>query len=77
MHLGEGLTALPGIEVRAGTDGLASLGAEADVCVNGVVGFAGLRVTMAALEAGRRLALANKESLIAGGPVVALPWCLS
>ncbi len=53
-----------------GEDGLASLGAEADVCVNGVVGFAGLRVTMATLEAGRRLALANKESLIAGGPVV-------
>jgi 1-deoxy-D-xylulose-5-phosphate reductoisomerase len=61
---------LPGVEVRAGTEGLASLGAEADVCVNGVVGFAGLRVTLAALEAGRRLALANKESLIAGGPVV-------
>ena len=61
---------LPGIEVRAGEDGLASLGAEAEVCVNGVVGFAGLRVTLAALEAGRRLALANKESLIAGGPVV-------
>ena len=38
--------------------------------VNGVVGFAGLPVTLAALEAGRRLALANKESLIAGGPVV-------
>jgi 1-deoxy-D-xylulose-5-phosphate reductoisomerase len=34
------------------------------------VGFAGLRVTLAALAAGRRLALANKESLIAGGPVV-------
>ena len=61
---------LPGVEVRAGTEGLASLGAEADVCVNGVVGFAGLSVTMATLEAGRRLALANKESLIAGGPVV-------
>ncbi len=61
---------LPGIEVRAGTAGLASLGAEADVCVNGVVGFAGLEVTLATLEAGRRLALANKESLIAGGPVV-------
>jgi 1-deoxy-D-xylulose-5-phosphate reductoisomerase len=42
----------------------------ADVVVNGVVGFAGLPVTLAALEAGRRLALANKESLIAGGPVV-------
>ncbi|HMJ74474.1 MAG TPA: 1-deoxy-D-xylulose-5-phosphate reductoisomerase, partial [Iamia sp.] len=63
-------TALPGVEVRAGTKGLASLGAEADVCVNGVVGFAGLEVTLATLEAGRRLALANKESLIAGAPVV-------
>jgi 1-deoxy-D-xylulose-5-phosphate reductoisomerase len=38
--------------------------------VNGVVGFAGLGVTLAALGAGKRLALANKESLIAGGPVV-------
>ena len=35
------------------------------------VGFAGLSVTLAALEAGRRLALANKESIIAGAPVVA------
>ena len=43
---------------------------EADVVVNGVVGFAGLPVTLATLEAGRRLALANKESLIAAGPVV-------
>ncbi len=42
----------------------------ADVVLNAVVGFAGLPVTMAALEAGRRLALANKESLIAGAPVV-------
>ncbi|MCB0977277.1 MAG: 1-deoxy-D-xylulose-5-phosphate reductoisomerase [Acidimicrobiales bacterium] len=57
-------------ELRVGVDGLASLGAEADVCVNGVVGFAGLDVTLATLNAGRRLALANKESLIAGGPVV-------
>ena len=60
----------PGTEVRAGEEALAELGALADVCVNGVVGFAGLRVTLAALAAGRRLALANKESLIAGGPVV-------
>jgi 1-deoxy-D-xylulose-5-phosphate reductoisomerase len=59
-----------GTEVRAGEAALADLGAAADVCVNGVVGFAGLRVTLAALAAGRRLALANKESLIAGGPVV-------
>jgi 1-deoxy-D-xylulose-5-phosphate reductoisomerase len=38
--------------------------------VDGVVGFAGLPVTLAALQAGKRLALANKESLIAGAPVV-------
>jgi 1-deoxy-D-xylulose-5-phosphate reductoisomerase len=62
--------ALPECEVRAGDDGLASLAEEADVVVNGVVGFAGLAVTLATLRAGRRLALANKESLIAAGPVV-------
>ncbi|WP_334144891.1 1-deoxy-D-xylulose-5-phosphate reductoisomerase [Rhabdothermincola sp.] len=61
---------LPACDVRAGPDALASLAGEADVIVNGVVGFAGLPVTLAALEAGRRLALANKESLIAAGPVV-------
>ena len=69
-RVAEAAERLPGVELRSGTDGLASLGAEADVCVNGVVGFAGLEVTLATLEAGRRLALANKESLIAGGPVV-------
>jgi len=61
---------LPQCEVRAGSGALASLAEEADVVVNGVVGFAGLPVTLATLEAGRRLALANKESLIAAGPVV-------
>jgi 1-deoxy-D-xylulose-5-phosphate reductoisomerase len=59
-----------GTEVAAGVDALAGVGAVADVCVNGIVGFAGLRLTLATLAAGRRLALANKESLIAGGPVV-------
>jgi len=43
---------------------------EADVVVNAVVGFAGLPVTVETLRAGKRLALANKESLIAAGPVV-------
>lgn len=38
--------------------------------VNGIVGSAGLRATVAGLEAGNRVALANKESLVAGGPVV-------
>ncbi len=54
-------------------DVLADLAAlpEADVVLNAVVGFAGLPATLAALTHGKRLALANKESLIAGGPVVA------
>jgi 1-deoxy-D-xylulose-5-phosphate reductoisomerase len=49
-----------GIEVLAGADALAEIARHADVVVNGVVGFAGLPVTLAALQAGRRLALANK-----------------
>jgi 1-deoxy-D-xylulose-5-phosphate reductoisomerase len=44
--------------------------APADVVINGVVGFAGLPVTIETLRAGKRLGLANKESLIAAGPVV-------
>ncbi len=45
--------------------------ADAEVVLNAVVGFAGLPATLSALRHGKRLALANKESLIAGGPVVA------
>ena len=59
-----------GTEVVAGPTALADVATDADVVVNGVVGFAGLGVTLAALAAGKRLALANKESLIAAGPVV-------
>jgi 1-deoxy-D-xylulose-5-phosphate reductoisomerase len=66
--------ALPGCEIRGGPDALASLAGDADTVVNGVVGFAGLDVTLATLNAGKRLALANKESLIAAGPVVRKAW---
>jgi 1-deoxy-D-xylulose-5-phosphate reductoisomerase len=59
-----------GTEVLAGKEALADAASMADVAVNGVVGFAGLGVTLSALESGKRLALANKESLIAAGPVV-------
>jgi 1-deoxy-D-xylulose-5-phosphate reductoisomerase len=59
--------ALPFAEVVAD---LADLTDTADVVVNGVVGFAGLQVTVRTLQLGKRLALANKESLIAGAPVV-------
>ena len=58
---------LPGVEV---VGELAAVAGPADVVVNGVVGFAGLDVTIETLRTGRRLALANKESLIAAGPVV-------
>jgi 1-deoxy-D-xylulose-5-phosphate reductoisomerase len=60
-----------GTEVLAGPEALVHIATVADTVVNGVVGFAGLPVTLACLYAGKRLALANKESLIAGGPVVA------
>ncbi len=43
---------------------------EADVVLNALVGALGLEPTLAALESGARLALANKESLVAGGPLV-------
>ena len=45
-------------------------GMAADVVLNGITGAVGLRPTLAALEAGTTLALANKESLIIGGPLV-------
>ncbi len=60
----------PGTELTGGVGALAAISGEADICVNGVVGFAGLGVTIGALAAGKRLALANKESLITAGPVV-------
>jgi 1-deoxy-D-xylulose-5-phosphate reductoisomerase len=59
-------------EVLAGPEGIAELAArECDVVLNAVTGAVGLAATLAALDAGRVLALANKESLIMGGPLVA------
>jgi len=57
--------------ILAGPDAAAELAAwDADVVLNGIAGAAGLPPTLAALAAGRTLALANKESLIIGGPLV-------
>ena len=56
-----------GLGAKAAAD-LAQL-EEVDVVLNAVVGAAGLRASVAALEAGKVLALANKESLVAGGEV--------
>lgn len=63
--------ALPGVEVLTGADGVvAAAGCGADVVLNGMTGSVGLRPTLAALAAGSTLALANKESLVAGGALV-------
>ena len=59
--------ALPGTTVTADLTDIIDV---ADVVINGVVGFAGLPVTMETLRRGRTLGLANKESLIAAGPLV-------
>jgi 1-deoxy-D-xylulose-5-phosphate reductoisomerase len=58
-------------KILAGPDAMAEVAAwPCDVVLNGMVGSLGLAPTLAALRAGRRLALANKESLVAGGPLV-------
>jgi 1-deoxy-D-xylulose 5-phosphate reductoisomerase len=58
-------------QVLSGPDAVSEVAAwPCDVVLNGVTGAAGLRATLAALDAGRVLALANKESLIIGGPLV-------
>ncbi len=60
-----------GPQLLCGPDSIREVAAwPCDVVLNGVTGAAGLRATLAALEAGRVLALANKESLIIGGPLV-------
>lgn len=59
----------PGTEVFSGDDAaerLASL-PEADIVLNAIVGAAGLKASLAALKSGKRLALANKESMVIGG----------
>ena len=58
------------IDVISGPEALANSSSTADVVINGVVGFAGLPITIATLKAGKRLGLANKESLIAAGPLI-------
>ncbi|WP_433339090.1 1-deoxy-D-xylulose-5-phosphate reductoisomerase [Spirillospora sp. CA-294931] len=58
-------------KIVAGPDAVAEVAAwRCDVVLNGVTGALGLASTLAALDAGRTLALANKESLIVGGPLV-------
>lgn len=59
-------------EWRSGRQALleAATHPDADIVINALVGAAGLEPTLAALRAGKRVALANKESLVCGGPLV-------
>ena len=61
-----------GIKVWSGVDSLCELVkmSSVDIVVGAMVGFSGLRPTLAALEAGKTVALANKETLVAAGPIV-------
>ena len=60
------------ISVLSGEEGVlaAATAEEADIVLNAIVGIAGLRSTMAVIEAGKTLALANKESLVTAGTLV-------
>jgi 1-deoxy-D-xylulose-5-phosphate reductoisomerase len=62
----------PGIELLTGPEGVARMAAdpEVDVVLSAIVGAAGLEGTWAALEAGKTVAVANKETLVMAGPLV-------
>jgi 1-deoxy-D-xylulose-5-phosphate reductoisomerase len=61
-----------GVELLSGESGLEQLASapDANIVLNGVVGAGGLKSTLAAARAGKRIALANKESMVAGGELV-------
>lgn len=65
-HL-KGTSTIPMVGAKAVTD---VAGLPVDVVVAGITGFSGLRAVMAAIQAGNTVALANKEALVAAGPVV-------
>ncbi len=69
--LAEALAPYP-IKVYAGEDAIAQemRNSEIDVVVNALVGYAGLMPTVAAIKAGKKIALANKETLVVGGEYV-------
>ncbi len=59
------------IKVLSGADGVCELASsDADMVLNAIVGIAGLRPTLAAIDAGHTIALANKETLVTGGEIV-------
>lgn len=65
-------TADTGTKILSGIEGVCECAAlaDADTVINGIVGMAGLRPTLTAIECGKKIALANKETLVAGGKIV-------
>ena len=58
-------------KVLSGVDGVCEIAtSEGDIVLNSIVGIAGLRPTIKAIEAGKTIALANKETLVTGGEIV-------
>ena len=72
VDLQEKISGIKGVEVHVGPDAAETLArdSEADMVLNALVGSAGLGPTLATLQAGKMLALANKESLVVGGDLV-------
>jgi 1-deoxy-D-xylulose-5-phosphate reductoisomerase len=72
VDLRERLSGIQGVEIHVGPDAAETLArdSESDMVLNALVGSAGLAPTLAALQAGKTLALANKESLVVGGELV-------
>ena len=59
------------VKVLSGVEGVCAVAEmEADIALNSIVGIAGLRPTLAAIESGKDIALANKETLVTGGDIV-------
>ena len=72
VDLRERLCGIKGVEIHVGPEAAEMLArdSEADMVLNALVGAAGLAPTLATLQAGKTLALANKESLVVGGELV-------
>ncbi len=72
MELKQNISDLDGIEVGYGMDGLLMVAREeeASVLVTAIVGMLGIRPTIAAIEAGKDIALANKETLVTAGHII-------
>jgi|TARA_R100000388_G_scaffold95028_1_gene85879 1-deoxy-D-xylulose-5-phosphate reductoisomerase len=71
-HLDDLKATVSGVEIISGSENLPSIATldEADIILNSLVGFAGFESTLEAIRSGKKVALANKESLVVGGALI-------